>query len=145
MSRQPRNSARSRSRIRILSWRDVLAFSLLCLPMLVAGRPARADQLVWQCSIDTRSYYVICDATQPLPLPQLAAGASFDGAIAMDGVPVDAVPASLVAVNNPQAPSSRWTFPLYTLPHDMERVQLLARSLMCRQRPDCQVILHEPR
>ncbi|HSD62055.1 MAG TPA: hypothetical protein VLC55_14480 [Burkholderiales bacterium] len=143
MSRQPRNPARSRGLK--LGWRDVLVFFLLCLPMLLAGRPARADQLVWQCAIDTRSYYVVCDATQPLALPQLAAGAGFDGAIAMDGVPVDAVPASLVAVNYPEAPSSRWTFPLYTLPHDMERVQLLARSLMCHKVPDCQVILHEPR
>ena len=141
MNRQPRNSARSRT----INWREVLVFSLLCFPILLAGRPARADQLVWQCSIDTRSYYVICDATQPLPLPQLAAGEGFDGAIAMDGEPVNAVPASLVAVNYPQAPNSRWSFPLYTLPDDMERVKLLARTLMCHKRPDCQIILHEPR
>lgn len=141
MNRQARNPVPSRT----ISWRDVLTLSLLCLPTLLAGRPARAEQLVWQCSIDTRSYHVICDATQALPLPQLASGEGFDGAIAMDGEPVDAVPASLVAVNYPQAPSSRWTFPLYTLPQDMERVKLLARTLMCHQLPDCQVILHEPR
>ncbi len=142
MSREPRSRARSRA----VSWRDVLVFSLLCLPMLLAGRPARAaDPLVWQCSIDTRSYYVICDATQPLPLPQLAAGEGFDGAIAMDGGPVDAVPAALVAANYPQAPSTRWSFPLYTYPTDMERVRLLARTLMCHQQADCQVILLEPR
>src|SRR5512134_458548 len=99
MNRRQRNPARTRA----IGWRDILMFSLLCLPMLLAGRAARADQLVWQCSIDSRSYYVICDATQPLPLPQLAAAEGFDGAIAMDGEPVDAVPASLVAVNYPQA------------------------------------------
>ena len=142
MSRQPRNP----ERIRAIGWRDVLVFVLLCLPMLLAGRSARAaEPLVWQCSIETRSYYVICDATRPLPLPQLAAGEGFSGAIAMDGDPVDAVPASLVAVNYPQAPSSRWTFPLYPMPTDMERVRLLARTLMCHKQPDCQIILHEPR
>ena len=141
MNRQPRNPARSRA----ITLRDFLVFALLCLPMLLAGRPARAEALVWQCSFDARSYYVICDATQALPPAQLAAAEGFSGAIAMDGEPVDAVPASLVAANYPQAPAPRWSFPLYTYPSDMERVRLLARTLMCHKQPDCQVILHEPR
>lgn len=119
------------------------AFLLILLLLLgAAAQSARAsDALVWHCWFDARTLYVFCEPQRALPPVQLAAGEEFQLPPLVNSEPTEAVPASLAERGIAKAPSSLWRFPLYTEPTDLKEVQQLARILMCRRQPDCQVVL----
>ncbi|HEX9180439.1 MAG TPA: hypothetical protein VF859_08605 [Burkholderiales bacterium] len=126
-----------------------LKLVLMVLFLLAGGAAAQSarasDALVWHCWFDARTLYVICEPQRALPPVQLAAGEEFVLPPLVNSEPTEAVPASLAERGVARAPSSLWRFPLYTEPTDMNEVQRLARILMCRRQPDCQVVLADLR
>lgn len=124
------------------SWRRNVVLMLLFLLAGAAVQSARAaDPLVWHCWFDAGTQYVLCEPQRALPPLQLAAGEEFELPPLVNSEPTEAVPASVADRGMARAPSSLWRFPLYTEPTDLKEVRQLARILMCRRQPDCQVVL----
>lgn len=123
--------------------------SVLMLLFLLAGAAAQyaraGEPLVWHCWFDAGTQYVQCEPQRALPPVQLATGDGFELPALVNSEPTEAVPASLAERGAANALSSLWRFPLYNQPTDMNEVKVLARVLMCRRQPDCQVVLADVR
>lgn len=128
------------------SWRCNVFLMFLFLLAGAAAQSARAaDPLVWHCWFDAPTLQVFCEPQRALPPVQLAAGEGFELPPLINSEPTEAVPASLADRGMARAPSSLWRFPLYTEPTDLTEVRQLARILMCRRQPDCQVVFADLR
>ncbi len=127
-------------------WSGRLLMAAAMGAMILAARSVLAGEpVVWNCWLEARTYYVYCDATRPLPPAQVAALGDVSGFLLADGEPVETVPASLVKPGMPETANAQWRFPLYTIPRDPERVQMLAQTLLCGRSSDCQVLFSATR
>lgn len=117
----------------------------LLLAGAAAAQSAAAEPLIWHCWFDGRTQQVLCEPQRALPPVQLASGEGFELPPLVNSEPTEAVPASLAERGMARAPGSLWRFPLHTQPSDMNEVKALARILMCRRQPDCQVVFSDVR
>jgi hypothetical protein len=122
-----------------------IALAFLLLAGAAAQYARAAEPLIWHCWYDYRTLHVVCEPQRALPPVQLAAGEDFALPPLTYSEPTEAVPASLADRGIARAPSSLWRFPLHSEPMDMNEVRRLARILMCRRQPDCQVVLADLR